>query len=147
MIQEHSALVETREVGRLEVAHIVTQVSRTSLECDTTPAQHDDPIGHAQRLAGVLLDEQHADAGVGSSSYRPEQALHDQRREPERQLVDEQQARVARERPSERQHLLLSAREEPRPAPQQRRELGEQLGCPGRCAGREAAGCLRRSAS
>ena len=48
-------------------------------------------------------------------------------REPERELVEQQQARMAGKRPSDREHLLLSAREQAGATVAQRLQLREVL--------------------
>ena len=61
-----------------------------------------------------------------------QQLLDDERREPERQLVDHEELRLGEERHREREHLLLAARElrgrvaEPRP--QHREEIERLVG-------------------
>ena len=46
-----------------------------------------------------------------SSREHAEDVLHDQRRQPERRLVEEQQLGSAHQRPGDGQHLLLAARQ------------------------------------
>src|SRR5579859_3372753 len=72
-------------------------------------------VGERERHGGVLLDEQHADAllAVDRLEY-PEQLLHDERRETEGRLVEQEQARPQHQRARHRQHLLLAARERTR---------------------------------
>ena len=75
-----------------------------------------------------LLDQEDADAGRGDGLERRREPLDDDRREAERELVDEQDhARLRDERLREHDHLLLAAGEQAagdRPA---LLELGEQL--------------------
>ena len=80
---------------------------------DGAPIHHVHPIGDAQRLSDVLLDEEDADAFVGHVADAGEEPVHDERREAEGQLVGEQHPRVATEGSGQRQHLLLAARHEP----------------------------------
>ena len=56
-----------------------------------------------------------------------EQPLHDQRREPERQLVDHQQLGFVDQHPGQRDHLLLTARQARRDLLAVVVELGEEL--------------------
>jgi len=75
----------------------------------------------------VLLD--HDDGrtgGVGSGAHRLEQSLHDERRKPERELVRQEDLRPASEGPGEREHLLLSSRQQSSPHVDPGLELGEQ---------------------
>ena len=61
-----------------------------------------------------------------------EQLLHDDRRQPERELVDEQHVGVVQQRDRQRQHLLLAARQRRRAVWSWRSaEVGEQLEHPG----------------
>ena len=59
-------------------------------------------------IAGVLLDQQHAGAGRVDGLDRPEDVLHDDRRQPERGLVQAEQLRLRHHGAAERQHLLLA---------------------------------------
>src|SRR5213080_2526973 len=65
-------------------------------------------IGEVERRRDVLLDEQHAHALVADD------LAGDERRQPERGLVEEQQAWPQHERPPDREHLLLAPGEAPR---------------------------------
>jgi hypothetical protein len=62
----------------------------------------------------VLLDDQdRAAALAGVVADHGQQALDDDRREAEAELVEQQQARAAHERAGDREHLLLAAGEQP----------------------------------
>ena len=61
-----------------------------------------------------LLDQEHADAARGDGLQRRHEPLDDDRREAERQLVDEDDLRPGDERLGEHDHLLLAAREQAR---------------------------------
>ena len=65
-----------------------------------------------QRVEGVLLDEEHGQAlarvELGDDL---EDLLDDERREPERGLVEQQQLRPAHQRARDGEHLLLAARQ------------------------------------
>ena len=56
-----------------------------------------------------------------------QQLLHDDRRQPERELVDEQHVGVVQQRDGQRQHLLLAARQRRRQLVLAVGELAEQL--------------------
>ena len=78
-------------------------------------------------VADVLLDDQQGRPGV---AHRREVLVHlvdDDRREPERELVRDEQARRVHEHPRQRQHALLATRERPgdllAPLPQPREQL------------------------
>src|SRR5262245_58991846 len=74
----------------------------------------------------MLLDQQDAAAArLRVLAHDREQALDDHRGQPERELVEQQQARLAGERAADGEHLLLAAREQPHPSSAQLLELGE----------------------
>ena len=61
-------------------------------------------------MCGVLLDQQHADAFVTvDGAQDSEDFLHDERRETERWLVEQQELRPQHQSARDRQHLLLAA--------------------------------------
>src|SRR6185437_4449765 len=62
--------------------------------------------GDPQRLADVLLDEQHGDAGLEHLRQGGVDALHDDRCQPEGQLVEQQHPGVGDQRPADRDRLL-----------------------------------------
>ncbi len=80
--------------------------------------RHDPPVQHDRRVvrdaedrAGELLDHQDRHAFPGNSGDDFVKLLDDDRGEPHRQLVEEQQRRIDGETAGEREHLLLTARE------------------------------------
>src|SRR5687767_12716985 len=70
-----------------------------------------DAVGELQRHLGVLLDQQHADALALELADGAHHGVHDQRREPLRRLVEQQQVRAGQQGARDRQHLLLAARQ------------------------------------
>jgi len=85
-------------------------------------------IGEVERRRDVLLDEQDAHALLAiDGAHDAEDLAGDERREPERGLVEEEQARPQHERAPDREHLLLAPGEAPRfdsaarPAPENSR--------------------------
>ena len=69
-------------------------------------------MSELERVEGVLLDQKHRDALVPVEvGDRVEDLLDEQRREAERRLVEQQQARPTHQRARDRQHLLLAARQ------------------------------------
>ena len=67
-------------------------------------------VRELQRMEGVLLDQEHGEAVLRVEvADGAENLLRDQRREAERGLVEQQQARAAHQRAADRQHLLLAA--------------------------------------
>src|SRR6185436_13402116 len=69
------------------------------------------PLGERGRDAEVLLDQQERQALALELPERLDHVLDDRRREPLRGLVHHHEARVRHERPPDREHLLLAARE------------------------------------
>ena len=69
-------------------------------------------IRKVERERGVLLDQQHAHPVLLiDGAQDAEDFLHDEGREPERGLVEQQQFRAQHQRAADRQHLLLATRE------------------------------------
>ena len=62
-----------------------------------------------QRLADVLLDEQHGHPGRQQSGKRAVDAADDYQGQPERQLVEQQHTGVGHQRAADRHRLLLPA--------------------------------------
>ena len=71
-------------------------------------------VGDGEALAGILLDEQHADAGLAHLGERLEKFVGEHRRQAERRLVEEQDLGRRHHRPADRHHLLLAAAHRPR---------------------------------
>ena len=68
-------------------------------------------MGKFEGGAGVLLDEEHTDPPGGERGDHFEYFRHDQGCQSERRLVEQQEPRVTHQRPGDRKHLLLTARE------------------------------------
>ena len=86
-------------------------------------AEHDHPVGQREDLIEVVGHQQDARPGVAALT---DHALHPQRlgdAERRRGLVEQQQPRVAHERPTERHELALTARQAAH-RPVQRQRLG-----------------------
>src|SRR5436190_16533403 len=74
------------------------------------PALHDEgAIGGLERESRVLLDENHRRALRSNLRDGLEDGAHDERREPERGLVEQQHLRPAHQRTGKGEHLLLAA--------------------------------------
>jgi ABC-type Fe3+/spermidine/putrescine transport system ATPase subunit len=71
-------------------------------------------VGHAEDGAGELLDDEDRHALLGDLGDDLVELLDDDRRQPHRQLVEQQQGRVDGQASRKRQHLLLAARQGPR---------------------------------
>src|SRR5579885_1822121 len=107
---------------------VVERVGRFASERDL--AVHDDvaAVGNTDRLREVLLGHQHGELIlVPQLLDLVDHAPHPDRREPDRGLVDEEDARRGHQRAGEREHLLLTAahaaRELAAPLLQDREEL------------------------
>ncbi len=105
--------------------------SRNSLakpENSDRAALHDvGAVREPERERRELLDQQHAGAGLGDRPDRRYEPVDDDRREPERELVDDHEPRMGHERLREHDHLLLAARERAGRIVEALLELGEQL--------------------
>ena len=74
--------------------------------------QHADGAARGRHGAlEVLLDQQHRDAGRFQRLEPGVDAIDDQRRKPERHLVEQQEVRVHHQRAPDRRRLLLAARQ------------------------------------
>jgi 3-oxoacyl-[acyl-carrier protein] reductase len=107
------------------------QLGRRAVQDDLAVREHVAAVGDLERQLDVLLDQQHrAAALLRVAPDDRQQALDDDGREPEAELVQQQQARAAGERAGDGQHLLLAAGQQPdRPRLQrlQGREVLERL--------------------
>jgi len=103
------------EVHALEVADSSTDLGPRPLE-DNLPSLHRvDAIGDLERLTHVLFDEQYAHSTIiRRLAQRVKEALDDQWRQTQGELIGQQQPRLATQRSREREHLLLTARQEAR---------------------------------
>ena len=97
------------EIGGMDV--LAAQLGRRARKRDAPLHHAIDPVRDLERLADILLDDdqrrpRRADAREGGVDV----ADHD-RREPEAQLVAEEHAGIGHQRATDRDHLLLAARE------------------------------------
>ena len=90
---------------------VCEQVRGRPLQDDAARAHHRAAVGVPQRQPRVLLHQQDGHALRAQRVERREDLGDDQRREPERGLVEQQQLRLGHERPGDGQHLLLAAAE------------------------------------
>jgi hypothetical protein len=67
-------------------------------------------VGHFQRGARVLLDQQDGHAALAQLADDAEDVAHDQRRQAQAGLVQHQQLGLAHQRAADGQHLALAAR-------------------------------------
>src|SRR3972149_10349621 len=68
-------------------------------------------MGELERVIGALLDEENSQALGVEGPDRSEDLLHDQRRQAERRLVQQEQSGASHQRAGDGQHLLLAARQ------------------------------------
>ena len=115
------------QVRVLDVVEAVDEIARARLRARSFPSSS---RARGRRPDNALWmccsTSRTADAVVGRRAHRAQQTVDDERRETERQLVDEQEAAPAGEAPSEREHLLLATRQQADAALEVRFELGEQ---------------------
>ncbi len=106
---------------------VVAQLGGGARVLDLATLDHVRRGGQRERHVGELLDQQHAGAAVGDALDHRHQALDDDRRQPERELVDHHHLRLRRQRLCQHDHLLLAARQRPGGGVEPALELGEQL--------------------
>ncbi len=97
--QEHRA----QQVGTIE------QLGGGATEADLAALHEVRPVGDGERDVHALLDEHHRHAVGGHALDDRQELADDHRREPERQLVDQQHLGPHDEAHREREHLLLAA--------------------------------------
>ena len=85
--------------------------ARRPFELHLALLEEDRPVGDRERDVERLLDDDHRLAARLQLLDDLEQALHDDRREPERELVDHQDLGLVDQHAAEREHLLLAARQ------------------------------------
>jgi hypothetical protein len=98
------------EVELLDVV-VLAQELGVLVHHDLAGLHHVAVGGDRQRHVGVLLDEQDRGALLVDLDDHVPDLLHDQRREAERGLVEQQVARLGHQRAPEGEHLLLAAGE------------------------------------
>src|SRR3954447_21688814 len=91
-----------RELGRRTFEHEVARREDIAAVCD------------GQRHVRVLLDDEHRDTGLVHLLDDLELAVDENRREPHRRFVHQEQLRLRHQRASHRDHLLLAAGHRPR---------------------------------
>src|SRR5262245_55617351 len=78
---------------------------------DAAVLHHVVAIGNGRGEAKVLLDEEHGEPLALEPPQGDPDLLDDDRRQPFRRLVEQQEPRAGAEDPADRQHLLLAARQ------------------------------------
>src|SRR3989475_5514281 len=122
-----TGLPEERQGPEVGAAHprIGEQVGAAPLADDRAVLEEVRAVGEAERGPDVLLDEEDGDPGPVDLREHAQHRLDDARREAEGGLVEHEEARPRHEGPSDRDHLLLAARQGPRPLPSPLGEAGE----------------------
>ena len=85
------------------------QIGTRVLQHHAAVLQHIATVGHLQRLVGVLLDQEHRHALLADLADDVEDLRDHQRRQAQRGLIQQQQARTGHQRAADGQHLLLAA--------------------------------------
>src|SRR5439155_8815108 len=115
---------------RLLHLFVLEQAGGFVLEAHAAGLEHVAAARDRERHVRVLLDQEHSDAALVDLADGPEDLAHQERREAERRLVEQQQPRPRHEGARDREHLLLAAREGARAlaaALAQAREEAERL--------------------
>src|SRR6266508_1046911 len=101
------------EIGALDDL-VFRQLPRRAAERDAPLLHQEELMGDLQRHVGVLLDEEDGGPVAIELGDDVEDLGDDQRRQAERGLVHQQEARSRHEGARDREHLLLAARERAR---------------------------------
>src|SRR5215468_435385 len=110
------------QIGSPDIG-VLRQLDGGSFESNGAGLEHIATVGDGERHGGVLLDEQNGHALTVDVEDRVEDLFHQNRCQPHARLVEQQEPRARHERPPDREHLLLAAREGPG-------DLGQTLGQP-----------------
>src|SRR5262249_49100155 len=114
------------EIEFLDVA-VPAQPLGVAVEHDATILHHVAMVGDRERDRGALLDQQDRDIELLPDRGEPaDEFLDHDRREAERELVDQEQFGSAHEGAAERKHLPLASRQEAGEAAAQVGEAGEE---------------------
>src|SRR5215475_9867752 len=100
---------------------------RIPLEDDLAAVDGVEPVGDPRGGREVRLGDQQRHAHAFDLPHRLDEAVHHHRREPLERLVEEQDRGDERERPGDRDHLLLTAAQVQAPAAEECPDLGEEL--------------------
>src|SRR4029434_8187051 len=90
---------------------IVAQFGSAAFEDDASLAHHVQPVRNSQRDRELLLDRSEEHAARGDLQEQPAHLVHEQWCETLGRLVHHDEIGIAHQRPADRQHLLLAARE------------------------------------
>src|SRR5467141_1318477 len=106
-----SSLSSVGPVPEIAGAHVLVreQLGAAALHPDGAGLHHIPAIGKLQREVRILLDQQHRDPGVAEHLHRAHHLRYQQRREPQRRLIQQQELRPGHHGAAEGEHLLLAA--------------------------------------
>src|SRR5689334_21453005 len=91
---------------------VLAQARALALDGDAADLEHVRARRGFEREHGVLLDHEHGEPfALVQLADDAEDLRDEERREPERRLVEQQQPGAEHQRPREREHLLLAAAE------------------------------------
>src|SRR5499426_3591423 len=100
------------EVELLDVA-VLAQPLGAAVEHDATVLHHVGIVGDVERKRRALIDQQDGEIELAPDlGQAAQQILHDHRRQPERELVHQQEFGAAHQRAADRQHLALAPRQQ-----------------------------------
>src|SRR5437867_4838728 len=90
---------------------VLRQLGRGSRQRDGAGLEHVPSVGDGERHRGVLLDQENRHSLAVDVADRVEDLLDEDGSQPHARLVEQQEPWVRHERPPDREHLLLAARE------------------------------------
>src|SRR6266542_714659 len=131
LVELEIAVAGRAAAAEVELLHVLVRAELVGLAVEDDPAVLHDVavVRDPEREVRVLLDEQEARLLLAVHALDDvEDFAHEQRREAERRLVEEDELRARHERAADREHLLLAAGEvagEPLAALSQAREVVE----------------------
>jgi hypothetical protein len=105
--------ISAPEIRPLDLRH-AGELGAGTGELDAAVLQHIGVVREPQRGRGHLLDQDDRRSLLAQRADRARDLLHQQRREPHRRLVHEDDARLRHQASGDRQHLLLAARKRAR---------------------------------
>src|SRR4051812_394581 len=111
--------VDPAGAAEIEVDHlrVVQEVRAAALEAIAPEVEHVAAVRHRERAACVLLDHEDRHAPLVDLADLVEDRVHEERRQPRRRLVEQEQVGLGDERARHRQHLPLAARQRSRTLP------------------------------
>src|SRR5262249_13160548 len=105
-----------RRVAEIELLDVAVreETRAVAVEHDPSILQHIAIVGDCERHGRALLDDHNGDAELVADLEEPRHQVFDHdRRQAQRQFVDQQKLRPTHQRACNREHLTLAARQEP----------------------------------